>query len=602
MKHLAAVLCALLVAVASLAAPPSYENFEKALVAIDRRDPATSAEIRRILREHQPFFVIVPGILGSKLSDGNKVIWGSVEARDFFRKHPDRLSYPEHKLKADVLLSFEIARKVSLPVYGPLIDATAALDVSSIPHHTVFPYDWRQNVVDSAAQLDQFLRDPKLAQSIGGRDVVIIAHSMGGLVTTSWYHQYYAPHPEHYSFPIANFLLLGVPHRGAPSSLLAIATGYQPGSHPSYFENQVYSFLFRELNRAAVTFPGLFDLLPDAFKSVYETGGGDVEIFSAGSWLRYDWARKARDARRAGADVFYPTYIQPMLDRASELHRLITDKGTLPVAKTYFFYSKSHDTVTGILMEREKNNVYALRPQWERDGDERVPSYSAVPGNLAAEHPDHVIALQSTHGALPNDPSFRAWVRDYRWSQIASTNLRFIELAKQKPFIVDEMRKAGAVLPLPSSMSSLSTAEARATAEFNLAVTPSIDSANDAYSAAKQAPNAPHRAELYATAAALGGTENKAKQVEFNLGVALLNSDQPAEAIAHFVRASEEVPVLSGESRTDYLAKVHANLAVAYERSGQYANAESEYRKAIALNGYPQARKNLAVLQENLRK
>ena len=599
MKNLVAVACAVLIAGTSFAAPPSYENFEKALIAIDRRDPATSAEIRKILREHQPFFVIVPGILGSKLRDGKDVIWGSVAARDLFRRHPDRLSYPDRKLKPEVMLSFEITNAVSLPVYGPLIEAMTTLDVSNVEHQTVFPYDWRQNVVDSAAQLDQFLRDPKLAQSIGGRDVVIIAHSMGGLVTTSWYHKYYAPHPEQYSFPIANFFLLGVPHRGAPSSLLAIALGYQPGSRLSQWEEQVYSFLFRELNRAAVSFPGLFDLLPDTFKAVYEDGGGDVEIFSVGSWLRYDWARKARDARRAKAEVFYPSYIQPMLDRSSELHRLITDEGTLPVAKTFFFYSKSHDTVTSILMERDRHNVYTPRPRWEKDGDERVPSYSAVPGDIATKHPDHAVQLQATHGALPNDPTFHAWVRDYRWSQVALTNLHFIQLAKQRPIIVEEMRKAGAVLPLPSSMTSLASPEARATAEFNVAVAPSIDSANDAYSAAKQAPNAPRRAELYATAAALGGTENKAKQVEFNLGVALLNSRQPAEAIEHFVRASEDIPALFDERRTDYLAKVHANLAVAYERTGQYPNAESEYRRAIALNGYPLARKNLAVLQQN---
>ncbi len=586
---------------ASGASPPSYKNFQRALEAIKHRDPNTALQIKQIISDNQPFFLIVPGILGSKLVDEhNRVVWGAIGTEALLRSDPTRLRYPDRKLRADVMLSFDFISGYKMDVYGPLISAVSSMDVGGADHWAIYPYDWRQSISDSAAGLDARIRSAEWTKRMRGRDVVIVAHSMGGLVTTWWYEHYYLPRKDTYEFPITNLFLLGVPNRGAASSLLSIVNGYGP-SKASWIERRVFGLVFHDLNAAAVTFPGLFDLLPED-EPVHEINGtvsGDVHLFNVDVWKRYDWASAARASAHQAPDRFYMT-LAPMLRAAADMYSALRVDGELPIDKTYYFFSRNHQTPAGVDMAVRGSVEHPLyEARWKfTDGDERVPWESAVPPGVAHAYPDHAIELRESHGGLPNDPSFVDYVQNYRWSHVAMTNVAFIKLAHAKPFIIDEMRRNGAFLELPSSPSALETPAARQTAVFNtsIAYPSSSQPARRSYLASKTTASAASRVQLLETSVARGDAP-PAEQRSFNLGVALLESGHPAAAIEHLLAALKDVPDLPSESRAAYEAKVHANLGVAYERTRDYALAVHEYQAA---GNYTKAKVNLKRLNEAL--
>ena len=214
--------------------------------------------------------ILIPGIMGSELVDSasHDVLWGLSDPRWYVAAWThgtglDRLVVTESERNGDT--SRVVARRLlsapaALPVlhgvepYGRLLRALqrAAAHPDAV---RPFPYDWRLSVEHNAAllgraiaeHLDSWQRHTYWAQAHGNAGqagVVIVAHSMGGLVAQRYLDSAGA------GSPVRTLVTLGTPFYGAVKTLEMLSSGRQRG------------LPHRRLRDLARTLPGVYDLLP----------------------------------------------------------------------------------------------------------------------------------------------------------------------------------------------------------------------------------------------------------------------------------------------------------------------------------------------------
>lgn len=153
----------------------------------------------------------------------------------------------------------------------------------------VFSYDWRQDNVQSARKLDQFLRTIREDYNDPDLKVDIVAHSMGGLVTR-YYARYGAADVlddndfdvtlagERY---IRRVILLGTPNLGSVGAMRTLIEGYPVGLGVIPPE-------------VVATFPSTYQLLPHSITQWFVTLEGKPikrDQFSADEyWKRFGFS------------------------------------------------------------------------------------------------------------------------------------------------------------------------------------------------------------------------------------------------------------------------------------------------------------------------
>ncbi|SFS14066.1 Lecithin:cholesterol acyltransferase [Microbacterium sp. cf046] len=227
--------------------------------------------------------VIVPGIMGSELVDGDgHQIWGLQPAdaiSAYFGDLLDRLRVTDEDLagtrgvKATRLVRYPgiIGWFKGAESYSGL--AAKVRDTAIDPRAVIeFPYDWRLSVASNGGRLARAAvdhwerwREVVMEEKLGDSSAVsltVVAHSMGGLVTR-------AAQKLHGLDQIPlNVLTLGTPFYGSAKALRLLTTGKGaplPGLNA------------RKLQAFAVSSPGLHDLLPQ-YRCV--TNGEDVRTLA----------------------------------------------------------------------------------------------------------------------------------------------------------------------------------------------------------------------------------------------------------------------------------------------------------------------------------
>ncbi|MFD0579240.1 lipase/acyltransferase domain-containing protein [Dactylosporangium darangshiense] len=170
--------------------------------------------------------VVLPGIGGSVLADDRgEVVWdagfGSIRS---LLKSPGRLSLEESPRLHPVGL---IGSRQLLPGwtvihgYESLVKQLSGLPAANV---MLFAYDFRLSVADSAAELDRQVRDRLLRLGAGDeRRVVVVAHSLGGLVAAYWLGALGG------AALCRGVITLGTPFAGAPKALQIMANGVLGG-------------------------------------------------------------------------------------------------------------------------------------------------------------------------------------------------------------------------------------------------------------------------------------------------------------------------------------------------------------------------------------
>ncbi|WP_406690507.1 hypothetical protein REH65_32200 [Saccharopolyspora sp. ID03-671] len=204
--------------------------------------------------------MLVPGLLGSALHDTvtGDTIWG-LEPRWLVRM----LSRPSNALEALKVTDEERDGRTGRVVPSPLKYPAFLPGFGGLPPYrgllrslregrrpeTVreFSYDWRLPVAHNAGLLAK--KVDELVSDLGNprAEVVLVAHSMGGLLCQ---HLHTIPGAV---ANVRNVVTLGTPFGGAAKAAAVLGGGTEISGPP---------WLREELRQAAVTMPGLYDLLP----------------------------------------------------------------------------------------------------------------------------------------------------------------------------------------------------------------------------------------------------------------------------------------------------------------------------------------------------
>ncbi|WP_190197399.1 esterase/lipase family protein [Streptomyces djakartensis] len=226
--------------------------------------------------------VVLPGLGGTVLAvpdrrgrPGGEVVWGTVaEDLDLLRE-PERLSTGRHPRLAPaglVATTRAFGLWTVVPGYDRLLARLgkrtgAVVDDGSAPEPDLdagivaVGYDFRLGVADAARTLDAQLR-PRLEHLWPDEEdrearVVIVAHSMGGLVARYWAAVLGGARW------CRGIITLGTPHRGAPKALAVLTRGLPVG--PFHITRPL---------KVVRDWQGMADLLP-RYPAVHDTSAAE---------------------------------------------------------------------------------------------------------------------------------------------------------------------------------------------------------------------------------------------------------------------------------------------------------------------------------------
>ena len=281
---------------------------------------------------HRNPVIVIPGLLGSKLVDqdtGDRV-WGTfglgqvdpntaTGARQFALPMGKGKNLKElhDNVISDGALDRVVVNFLGIPLelnayYNILqtlgvggfrdeqLGVAGAIDYGE-GHYTCFQfaYDWRRDIVESAKQLDHFIKarakyvQMEIEKRFGIKKAKVkfdlVAHSMGGLVARYYLRYGTADLPEDGSLPkitwagaehVDHLVVIGTPNAGAMTSLEDLIHGASVDSlFPSY--------------PAAVlsTMPSMYQLLPRArhIPLLYAGGEPVTDLFDPELWKSQQW-------------------------------------------------------------------------------------------------------------------------------------------------------------------------------------------------------------------------------------------------------------------------------------------------------------------------
>ena len=267
--------------------------------------------------------IIIPGICGSKLIDkaDNKVVWFSVSKTVLRRMSCTENGISNNQIEpksGDNWGVLDTARDLYNNLYLNFGGLLGEYDVK------FFSYDWRISCSKAADKLEKYINDNNYSK------VILVAHSMGGLVASKYIKKLY---DINNCSKVEKFISIGTPYTGAEKAISVMETGE--------FISLLDKKVFKELS---CNFPAVYELLPTE-KHAAGAGyiqDGTVFIRSFSEYWNFlkkrTWGCKTNGQPKA------------MFNTSKSFHdSLITTNGVHiannDIVDTYKIYGYGHETI-----------------------------------------------------------------------------------------------------------------------------------------------------------------------------------------------------------------------------------------------------------------
>ena len=320
--------------------------------------------------------IIVPGVMGSRLYDGDNQVWSpTVEGfnLDKYLQMTNELSvrnnYDDNSVPLNqALLSSGNREYGATDIYKGLVEGILTRFENDDDYSRsvyFFSYDFRKSNIESAVELEKYIQS--ILDSNSEYDKVdIVAHSMGGLVMSGYVSKFGTEN-------INKIITVGTPYEGAPKLENSVLTKeVLDNSFKNYFFNKGL-FLLGLNTSLKASFPALAELAPTRMyfdekekKFMKYTGEG---IFA---YLDYEGYREIND-RIFGINN----------QNAINFHNSIKDATGLNVLlgmeNSYFAVGINQKTIDGIVFNLQgTSDIKVWSVRYDTNGDGTVPYESAT--------------------------------------------------------------------------------------------------------------------------------------------------------------------------------------------------------------------------------
>lgn len=350
--------------------------------------------------------IFVPGIMGSRLfkKGSSEPIWPPVGWWDKGHFKPKSL-----RDLASITDKETSQNEPLFPlVYSELLRYFENMGYILGENFWVFPYDWTQSNRKSGRGLKQFIQDV-LSTRPQWRQVDVVNHSMGGLVTRAA--------AKLYSAPIRRTVYITSPHFGSPKAFFILHPKIEFSVFGNFFKSVIGDLAWKwylhhlantetnsmekEIKSMARQLDSVFELLPDRF---YFEQNHLVVI------------KKVITGDSPVSDLESTYYKGQCKFPSSELQNRIKEAmafkeelgATLPWQENLVIYSDSEETIDQIIYLEQVRWRFGQYKDSGQKGDLLVPVNSATLNNPTAAR-----RVQGTHNGVPNSQETSLLVKDF---------------------------------------------------------------------------------------------------------------------------------------------------------------------------------------------
>jgi len=306
--------------------------------------------------------IVIPGIMGSRLKYGRRKVWEPTSAEvlsGYFEKHMVPYLAQSEKGYSRYYLKPVNDQKGAMDSYKEIVEELKK-EFSAEYFVDFFAYDWRLPCEINRDILADYIR-----QNYG--EVILVCHSMGGLIAESYIKQSYDN-----SCRVKYFISLGTPFLGAPKVISVFEEGKIFGE---IIPDSVMKKYVKELVK---NMPSCYELIPNmAYASQY----GYIKCINDNKTklvfgLSYEFLKTRPWAQGKDGKP------KILMDNAISFHERLSQKEiSVPTA---YIAGSNVATIIKVVYKFEKDNYAFSNLIYSNCGDGTVPIYSA--SNNAKEY------------------------------------------------------------------------------------------------------------------------------------------------------------------------------------------------------------------------
>lgn len=353
-------------------------------------------------KKHLPI-IFIPGVGGSRLWNGNYPLWpipAPFHMTDLFLDDNGK-----RPLNSGVKVEpTDILRAAPGNFYGGFVDYLQGKNYTLDKDLFLFPYDWRLDNTGHLDPLDELV--DKALKKADSKKVILIAHSMGGIIARAYVQS------DSGAAKVDTLFTIGTPFYGAVKPYYALVHGYD-------FGNVAVTNLAMKI--MAQNSPAVYQLLP---RVPFVTDIMTDDYMPLSELYKIHYKEVAE-----GSVQYYETenngwfFNKKLLDQADTFHsKLGTKKQPAPLppgVKHYVIIGTGISTLSGYELEdigtekkySELGDRKVVHVPKFGPGDGTVPLWSAqIDGVTATYYVSHTSARSAEHGSLTSNNEVKAIV------------------------------------------------------------------------------------------------------------------------------------------------------------------------------------------------